>query len=50
MSFRITDKDNNSIAFGVNSEVIFTFGIETEIIAPTIEQKQKGNMDYLAFN
>ena len=50
MSFRITDKDNNQVAFGVNSEVIFTFGIETEIIAPTIEQKQKGNMDYLSFN
>lgn len=50
MSFRITDKDNNQVAFGVNSEVIFTFGIETEIVAPTIEQKQKGNMDYLSFN
>lgn len=50
MNFRITDKNNNQIEFGTNAEVIFTFGIETEVVSPTVEQKQKGNMDYLAFN
>lgn len=49
-NLRITDKDNNIIPFSVNAEVNFTFAIETEILNPTVEQKQKGNMDYLGFN
>lgn len=50
LQFRITDKNDNLIDFLNGAEFNLCFGIETEIIKPTLENTNKNNIDNLRYN